>query len=618
MTLPPTPTPTRALDRQPGSGGLALRRRVQARPISFGVLFAVIACGLVVAAATVVPLGSKVHDADAMSADVEPATYAMQATGELDRLAALPALPDADLGTTDLEGPAVAALRQSLDDVLAALDDALAAAALPEVPAGYLPGSPLAVDLPAAQPYPTLDLEVPDVGVGTLRLRDVPVAGSPVGQAQPSPLDDLLGQVEDLQGQLEDLLAGTPAEDLPLQDLPIGGLPGTVQGTDDAVQPDEDGATQASQHAASALGVTTSVYGDAAADLEAILALYEQLADKVQQAIDDVRAAQDEAEGAIDAALQERLDAIASQVAGLEAEASALVKAHAKAVADARKAANQAITQAAAASASDLELAADGAVHDLQAQAESILAQAEQRKAGIQAVVTTAGATLGTDDEAQQALQAVQAAATAASLKVDRDAKAQVAAVLAQAQSVRDEAGLAQVRLGALVQDARVQANDTVQAALATDADVLDYLLAVAEAKGQLMEAREAKLAVAAVADVRELAEGHVTSLVERTVEQADAAQDTLSRAGETVGRVEELLVGEVGEDLDYVAKVGEDYGRVPTEERKERASHWSGMALQLGGVLDQALADGHAIELLAEDALAAAEQAQAEVAALA
>jgi hypothetical protein len=132
------------------------------------------------------------------------------------------------------------------------------------------------------------------------------------------------------------------------------------------------------------------------------------------------------------------------------------------------------------------------------------------------------------------------------------------------------------------------------------------------------MEAREGKLAVEAAAHLKDLADQGSASIVAQALAGTRAAQASLGQADGLVGEVQDSLTGQVGKDLEYVAKVGDDYGKVPTDERKARAEHWSSVALDLSGTLDQALGQGHALELLAKQAMSAAQQAEGQVSTMA
>jgi hypothetical protein len=391
-----------------------------------------------------------------------------------------------------------------------------------------------------------------------------------------------------------------------------------VQEADDAVQPDEAGALAASLHAQSALGLTQAAYDSAVSDLQARLDLYGKLADQVEQAIARIHEVQGEAEGGIDSTLDSRLKELRHDVSALEAQANGVVSLHQKAVADAQRTAAGAIGAATSAQSAAVVQAGQAAVGDLKRQVLAVQADAQERKDAIAALVQTAGADLGPSDDALQALQAIQAAGAAATLKVDRDAKAQVADLQAQMGEAQDLVARSQSQLQAAAGGALEQVNATAEGAVAGDSDVLEFLEAQAHSYGTLMEARETRMALEAAAELQDLAEERSQAVVDGALAGTRGVTDSLVQAGAQVGQVQKTLLGQVGKDLDYVAKVGDDYGRVPTEDRKARAEHWSTVALGLDGDLDQALAQGHTLETLARQVIAAAQQAQGQVSAMA
>jgi hypothetical protein len=624
LTPTPTPTPSPGIARAtPPSLPGPTRRGVglQRRPLAV-VLFSVIACGLLVAAASVVPLGGKAHHANGTGTEtMEPSAYAMKATADVARLAELPALPDVGVGGLAGADAASAALQQQLEAALADLEAKLAeaSAGLPEVPAGYLPGSDVEVDLPVAQGYPLPSLPVPDLGLGALQLQAPSLSDSPVGTGSASPLDSLVGQLEGLNDQLAELTGGdSPLSNLPVEDLPVIGGPSQVQQADDTVQPDEAGALAASLHAQSALDLTESSYTSAVSDLQSRLDLYNKLADQVEEAIARIHELQGEAKGEIDSTLDGRLKEIRHDASALEAQANGLVSLHGKAVADAQRTAAGAIAAATSAQSAAVAQAGQATVGDLKRQVLAVQADAQERKDAIAALVQTAGTDLGTSDDALQALQAVQAAAAAATVKVDRDAKAQVADLEAQMDGVQDLVAHSQSELQAAADGALEQVNASTEEAVAGDADVLEFLEAQAHSYGSLMEARETRMALEAAAELQDLADGRSQAVVDEALTGTRGVAESLTQAGAQVGQVQKTLLGQVGKDLDYVAKVGDDYGRVPTEERKARAEHWSTVALGLDGALDQAIGQGHTLETLARQVIAAAHQAETQVSAMA
>lgn len=584
------------------------------------VLFSVIAAGLVVAGGTLLQLQRADRDAASLQdVRVDPAAYAVQANADVSRLAELPAIPSDGLEQLSVvDEAALASLRQAIDDAVADLQTALDDAALPAVPDDT---SGLKVPLPAAQPFSLPELPDSDLGLVLARLRDVSVSSSPVGPRAGTPLDDALAQVEGLQSQIQGLLGGPLPVDLPVEGLPIGnpavppgGAPTQVGEASDAVDPDEDGAASASAHAQAALGLASQTYTSTRADLEELLDLYQQLVAKVEDALDALQEAEHDAESELTAELESRLSAIDGQVSALQAEADRMVARHQEAVDEAREALAGTIGQAGATQAAAVRQAGAALQASLDEQATALRATAEQRRQDIAAITAAATLELGDGAESTQALQAIQSAASVADLKVQRDLTARLAAIEAQASAAQQAVERSQADLAVLVGQAMDGANVTLTQAVATDDDVQEYLHSVATTYGELISARESSLAADALQELQDTASERASEVVATALKGTHASQAVLGQVDDVVGGAEDTLVGEVGKDVDYVAKVGKDYGRVPTDERKARAAHWSGEATGLEGMLQGVVLDGRAIETLANQVLAAAGQAEAEL----
>lgn len=616
-TTPPTkPGGTPAASTSRPRGGLPRERRPLAT-----VMFAVIAVGLVVAGGTLLQLQREDRHTDlAQDKQMEPADYALQATSNVSDLAELsPVSVDAfaSLGVTD--DAAVAALEQAIADAFKQLEGALASAALPPLPDAT---GELDVQLSAVQAVPVPQLPTPELGLDGLHVHKVVVSASPVGPRAGTPLDDALAQVASLQAQLDDLLSDSPVADL-LQDLPQGvgpaGLPGGASPAQaneagDTVDPDENGAAAASAHAQAALGVASGAFEGTLAELEALLALYDELVEKVEEALDLIRDAQEQGEEDLEALLEERLAALENRVDGLEDEADRMLDAHEQAVADARVALEASVQQASTAQVAAVRSAGEATLRDIESQADALQAEADERRRAIAAVVATASIEMGKGPEALQALQAIESAAAVADLQVERDLTSRLAALDKQARDAKMLMDQSQAQVESLASQALAEADVILAEAVADDADVHAHFVAMAREYGVQMAARESE----AVNEALQMLDVEATQLTQDVLDEgldrAEAPLQSLRRVGQIVDDAESSLLGEVGKDVDYVTKVGKDYGRVPTDERKERAAHWSGLALDLEGDLQQVVLEGRTLESLARDVLAAAEEAQAEL----
>ena len=568
--------------------------------------------------------------------DPNAVPFEANAASRIASLSALdPVAAAADRETAQALGEAQAVADASLDAAVAqamlAVEAALAASSLPALPEGYVPGMQVDVQVAGSGGYALPAL--PRLAtVEALALGAVEGAPSPTGTRSGGllPLEDLLAQLEEAQATLEGLVGDLPVGGLPVGGLPVGGLPvgglpvggpSQVQGAEGAVTPDEEGARLADLHANSTLTATTRVYGDAQASLAGLLAAYSDLAADVEKAIADTRALEEQASADIEATLDERLNAIQSKALGLEASASQVAATHARAVAQAQADAEAALRATLREQVGIVEGTRDNAMASLEDRVRAVQAQADARQAEIVAVIDMAAAELskpGAPADAVQRFDALQAAAAAAVAKIDRDAKAEIVALEQVAARLHADSQAAVLALQGAAEDARGQINATAAGSLQHALEVKSYLVAVARAEAEVAGEREAELAAATLVRLEATADEHVTGLVRAGMQAADAADSVLVDTVSLVGKVEDLAMGEVGKDLEYIQKVAEDYSKVPTEDRRARAGHWSTAASEIEGVLGATLSTGQALEGLAARTLQAAQQAQAEIDALA
>ncbi|HUR24850.1 MAG TPA: hypothetical protein VM327_02420 [Candidatus Thermoplasmatota archaeon] len=642
MVAPTTPTthPLSAPARPHGpSHPPALLRQddrtTTARPRA--IAFALVACGLFVL--TAVAFAVVRHDGQASPAGIAPPTPEAYTADVLTQMAALSAMGAVDSAGVPVSGvaaglnaSAAALFDAAVASTMGALAQAIAASALPELPTDYVAGSLPEVPLPTSDGYGLPDLPVGPV-LGTFTSVSVQGEASPVGSRQGStPIDTLLLQVQAGLATLEGLLGGLPVGGLPVGGLPVGGgglpglpvggdVPSQAQGAQGTLQPDEEGALLADGHATALLGVTSGAYSSTSAELTSLLAGYQGLVEQVEQTIELTHSIQGKASADVKATLDERLAAIDAQARSLNAQAVRLVAEH-------RRIAEQAAGQASAAVVAELARQTDAlaaahaqALAAVNVQTEAVLRQADSNKAAVDALVAAASAELGkpgSPADAVSGLAAIEAARIAADLKIDREAKARVQALESATARIDAQAAALQATLSAKADKAQDQVNETLQAALEQGDQVQGYLVAVAKVQAEQAEVLETRLARETLAQIEAAGEAHVADLVRTSLKATESAQGILAATSDLVEDVDGLASAEVGKDLDYIAKVTDDYGRVPTEERKERAAHWSAASATIDGLLGTTLASGHNVEVLAQRTVAAAAQAQADLQAMA
>lgn len=625
LSAPPAPVPARARAGPPAASPKPGRGRV--------VAFALVASGLLVAGVLAFSGMWPGHDASVQGADIEPEAYTADT---VERVASLSSVTGVATSTGVVTGAlpegaedeARAALSAAIAQALAVYEQALADAALPEVPADYTEGVVPTVTLPAPEGY--LSASFADslpVGPVTSALSGVGFTpqASPVGpRASSLPLADVLAQVEGALQQVQDVLG----ESVPINDvvpglppLPVaGGAPSQASGAQDAVEPDENGASLADSHATALLGATSGAYGTASSELTALLASYQKLATLTAQAIKDTQAIGSETSADIEARLQERLADIDAQARGLTAQATRLAGEQRKVADKAQVLAESTIQTALDDQLDAIDDARGLALANVTASVTSLQRQADSTKAEVQSLVDLAVVELSANGspEAMAGIEAIRAAGVAAVLKIDRETTARVEAIEASRAGIEADAEAVQEELAEQA-EAVIGGLDAVRAdAVATATDAKAYLIAVAQAQAELAQEREVEMAADAVADVEALVDEHVDTLLATGLKATDAADGILATTSTLVQDVEDAASTQVGKDLEYIVKVSEDYGRVPTQERKERAQHWSSTAAEIDGLLDGTLAAGQSLELLAKRTVSAASQAQAQIEAMA
>jgi hypothetical protein len=94
-----------------------------------------------------------------------------------------------------------------------------------------------------------------------------------------------------------------------------------------------------------------------------------------------------------------------------------------------------------------------------------------------------------------------------------------------------------------------------------------------------------------------------------------ESVPDVIGTTAALVETANGLVETEVGKDITYIAEVASDYSKVPTEERKARALFWSTVSRLDREAVDGLGVAGNELMELAEMVVAAAEQAEGEVA---
>lgn len=623
--------------------------------------FAIAAVGMLAVAGLAVLLSGRLTASPASIAGAQdPAAYAADATTRLGELA--------DLGnaapTAVLQADAMgAALRQQAEDALASavadagvdLQAAVGSSGLPALPGGYLPGMDLADILEAT---PVAPFEAPQFtamvdGSGFVVAR-LGVDASPVdprsGPHLPATgleqVDGLANQVTAAYGQLGalvPLLDGTLPTD-PLSGLPVGGLPITgipalpgvpglpplplelptggsypqqAQDANDAVDPDEQGATSAQIHADAVLGVGGNVLTGTEAGLTGLLAAYEGLADRVDDLTAAANDAVAQAETDVPAAVEERVDLVVAQANHMKAEATRLVEAY-----------KASVTEAAAKASSSVDATVETQVRQVRANVArgvAVLddhvvateALVEARRAEIESQVDGAvghleGLQVQLDADLGADIEAVKAAGEAALERLDAQGNANVKSLQAAAARLQADGDdvVADLQREATAMKASVEL--TATHALDEAGKVKAYLLEAATVQADLDTAAIEDAAKATLKMVREQADAYTAKLLEDALGLTDEVDGLLEDTQALVDDATVALGEHVDADLDYILKVASDYSKVPTSEREARAAFWAAVATADTGALEDLVATGDRLVPLAEQVAQAAEDARA------
>lgn len=621
---PPTPTP-------PSPKRLAGSRRPILR-----VLAAVAIAGLALSGAFVslMPAGH----AGAVAPVQDPVKQEWSArSGALSQLNSLGGLPDpgvaihqATAASTQALGEAGQPISAALADAKAQLDAALRAGAA--LPANYVPGMDVGafvkVAKPAAFPLPAFGGKL---DVGALRTVAVQVDPSPVverGFRVPTmgleQAEALAGQLTLAYAMLEKTLDGLNASavtgaipgGLPLP-VALPGLGGPqARDASNAADPDEQGALHAGDHAGALLKSVESAYAVSQPSLASLLSGYQGLAGQVQALVDAAHNATAKAQEGVQAQLQARIEGLRQAVDGAQKKALDTVAAQRAAIEAAVQDAQAALRQALDAQVAAVQGAVQSDVQRLNALAAQLPDVADAARQKIQSTVDIAVANLsrvqGMDTAAS--VQAVQAAGARALQKVMQD-------TLAHGQALKDAAAEVQARGEAAVRQLTQQATTalatlqgTATKALAKADDLQTYLTDLALAQATAAEAAETAAAQAALDQLLKLEKEQVAKVTKMGLQLAGSSDAALKSVGDLVDKVGTTASAEVQKDIGYVAKVSGDYAKVPTSQRMERANAWSTVANLAGGRLDKVLSTTDALADLADQVVAAARSAKAQI----
>lgn len=406
-----------------------------------------------------------------------------------------------------------------------------------------------------------------------------------------------------------------------LDDTPVG-TPATARdpfGTQDTVEPDEEVAVLAKNHADEVLGTVGTGYSQLGSALDQMMEVQLGLAADVEAALASADAFEAQATADADAELQQRLHALEAAAQNYRDDVQLAAAAYVQAVLDARDGALATLDAAEADAGARIDAAAAAARTDTERAAAEFQSRIDARTSEIEAH--------------EAAANAVFERRAAAGADTSLDLQSYSAAVLKSKADLRAQTAQAQTAAGERVATIEAAA-EAAKAALEADA-----ALARAAIEGHafealaLADAREAELlfdvdgelaaALAKQTSLHEKVQGAIATSADTHRAQVlrDAhgiVRDARDHATSVLGAVE-LVQGAtlsgVGVDLETIGKVAEDYGAVPAGERKERADNWTHVHGLLARALDHVLLDGQVVADKAAGLLVAAEAASAALA---
>lgn len=416
-------------------------------------------------------------------------------------------------------------------------------------------------------------------------------------------VDDL---IEEGKGLAEELAGPLPEEG------PAGAddLFSTVERVDDMLEPDEEGALFAQEHASQIIGTGDAVLDQRIAGLQAVIddhyTFVEQTRSDLEGAHEDALTAEADIMLELEARLAEALEEADARQTQLNRRIDA-ASSDAEQTVQSTKADLQAAYQA---EADALTAASSDAAGELESEAKAILGEAEVKQAEIQGQAKASLEELQRLEAADGAdysayAEAVVEEALAAEKTVWADAKAQSDVLAAEAEDIRAETDARITDLGSRLGDAQVDLEAKAADLRSELEDRHAYAVAYAQAEGEAVVAANQAEADDATRLVQERFDAYRAAVL-------DGASAYQAEAEAWVGEVEDLAdtIGEksdlyVHEDVEYILQVAEDYAvhDQTTPDEEDRGAHWQAVAETLNSSVEFVLADAYDAKSLVPDA---------------
>lgn len=460
---------------------------------------------------------------------------------------------------------------------------------LPAVPAGYVPGMPVDVEVGAVADYAAGGFG--DLGIGELEaLEAVWAAG---GSGVTAPASQLPGEVGEAQGEVGDA-TGELADDplmaplwviagmtgVPVEDLVRDGTDGSdVEG---ALSPDEDGAIASMEHADRLLARGDEVVEMLQDALATVEAQQTAVVGLVEDKANETRSLEAEYEAKIRGDVQAQVEALLAALPEEQARLQAAVDGYAGHVEGVR---DDVLAQADAKLGEHAgTIGSVGAEQKtaLQAEAEDVLVRGQALVARVQGEADRAVAQLeglrdhGIEVDAQ--IEAVQQIAAEGVEDITVRAETDAQALLQEADGLKAYAEGEVARLKAEVEGLRGSVEGIVADAVARAEASAAFGQAEALATTEALVASHVTAAEQAIEDLHAEADAHVQAILTKAMDLNQVSYEVLAETEATALAVKDAAGTFVQEDLDYILAVAEDYAQRGPADVEDKAEAWLGV----------------------------------------
>ncbi len=513
---------------------------------------------------------------------------------------------------------------------------------LPATPVGWVPGMPVAPLAPPVHvdPYSLPTFPAPVVsGPGQVASwTSLPTNLDP--RSTPVPLDSLddvngldgfalPGGIEDptgLSGGLTDGLGGGLPTELggleeltgglgpsPLGTLPVGGFDGNE------VDPDEDGAQVALEHADIFLESMDGVYGHVEGQFTAMTGTNNQLVGRATALIEETRDIQADAENDLTSEAHARAQAIQADAHRARAELEGRAQAHVAHAEELSAEAHARIDATVETETRNIEAALADAQARLDDEKARIEAEAESRLDLVEAKTQEALDELAriqakTGKDMSAYAEEVLRLSTEAQTSIRAEAEGHLSDVASAKAEAEAEARGAIHSLESAAADAKARFDGLAGQAEEEAQDAKTFGLAMIEHTTSERLRLDQEASIEALADLQTAAQAHVETIISEAIHVTQVTETVATQTQGVIGTIENEATSEVGIDLDYIWNVAEDYKTVPIPQHQERFEYWSSVHDAVEGDLTGLFLEGRSLDAQAQQVVQSALGARAQL----